>query len=123
VRGLRLKSGTRNKYGAVRTKVDGIKFDSKAEARRYGELKLLERGGYIRELKIHPSYPIHYPRYRLEQIPEDCFICTVELDFSYFDNKDGQYHHEDVKGRDNRLSMLKRKLVEVRYNIKVEIIK
>lgn len=37
----------KNKYKAVKTTVDGIKFDSKAEARRYTQLKLLERAGQI----------------------------------------------------------------------------
>jgi hypothetical protein len=33
----------RSKYSAVPTEVDGIRFDSKKEARRYADLKLLER--------------------------------------------------------------------------------
>ena len=36
-----------NKYHAIKTTVDGITFDSRAEARRYRELKLLERAGVI----------------------------------------------------------------------------
>jgi hypothetical protein len=41
------------KYHAIPTEIDGIRFDSKAEARRYGELMLLEMGGVIRELELH----------------------------------------------------------------------
>lgn len=118
MRALRLKSGTRNKYGAVRTVVDGIKLDSKAEARRYGELKLLERAHEIQGLKVHPMFDIWFP-VRNDKI----LICKVELDFSYFDKRDNCYHYEDVKGKDNSLSKLKRKLVEAAYPIKVEIIK
>ena len=33
----------KSKFGAKKTVVDGITFDSKAEAKRYGELKQLER--------------------------------------------------------------------------------
>jgi hypothetical protein len=47
-----------HKYGAVQTQVDGIKFPSKAEARRCSQLKLLERAGEIRGLQIHPKFPI-----------------------------------------------------------------
>jgi len=36
---------TVNKYRNVRTEVDGIKFASKKEARRYQELRLLEKAG------------------------------------------------------------------------------
>ena len=39
------RNGT--KYNASKCVVDGIKFDSKHEAERYLELKLLERGGII----------------------------------------------------------------------------
>lgn len=46
----------RSKYNAVKTIIDGIKFDSKAEARRYSELKLLERSGLISKLKLQPRY-------------------------------------------------------------------
>ena len=40
----------KNKYGAKKTIVDGITFDSKRESNRWGELKMLERGGVISEL-------------------------------------------------------------------------
>jgi len=33
------------KYHSTRVEIDGIKFDSKAEAERYQELKLLEQAG------------------------------------------------------------------------------
>ena len=35
----------RRKYGNTKITVDGIQFDSKREAARYQELKLLERYG------------------------------------------------------------------------------
>ncbi len=37
----------RSKYGSRRTVVDGIAFDSKREAERYAELKLLRQGGRV----------------------------------------------------------------------------
>lgn len=48
----------RSKFGNVRTEVDGHSFASKAEARRYGELKLLERAGEITHLQLQPSFPL-----------------------------------------------------------------
>lgn len=39
------------KYHNVPTVVDGIKFPSKGEARRWGELRLLEKGRAIADLK------------------------------------------------------------------------
>ncbi len=40
-----------NKFGAKPTFVDGIKFDSRREARRWQDLKLLERAGKIHDLQ------------------------------------------------------------------------
>lgn len=45
-----------NKYSAVKTTVDGIEFASKKEAKRYSELKLLERAGEISGLTLQPVY-------------------------------------------------------------------
>ena len=39
------------KYGNKKTQFAGLTFDSKAEARRYGELQLLERAGLISNLR------------------------------------------------------------------------
>ena len=42
---------SRNKYGAKKTVVGDIKFDSKKEAARWMELQLLEHAGVISELQ------------------------------------------------------------------------
>ena len=47
-----------NKYNAQRVKVDGITFDSKKEAKRYSELKLLERCGAISDLELQVEYKL-----------------------------------------------------------------
>ena len=47
-----------NKYKAVKTTIDGITFDSKREAKRYTELKLLEKSGMITHLELQPKYDI-----------------------------------------------------------------
>ena len=43
------------KYGNKKTEVDGITFDSKAEARRYLALKTLQAGGYISGPRVAAS--------------------------------------------------------------------
>ena len=40
-----------SKYGAKKVEVDGVKFDSQKEARRWTQLKLLERAGEIEGLE------------------------------------------------------------------------
>ena len=47
-----------NKYNAVKVNVDGITFDSKKEAERYSELKLLERCGAISDLELQVEYKL-----------------------------------------------------------------
>lgn len=48
----------RNKYRAIATVVDGVRFASKAEARRDAELVLLERAGKIEFLSRQPVFPL-----------------------------------------------------------------
>lgn len=47
-----------NKYGAAPTVVDGVRFASKAEAKRFAELRLLEAAGEILDLRLQPSYEL-----------------------------------------------------------------
>lgn len=47
-----------NKFGAISTTVDGIRFDSLKEARRWGELRLMEKAGEIRNLRRQVSIPL-----------------------------------------------------------------
>lgn len=49
---------TRRKYNNVRTTIDGITFDSKKEAARYSELRLLEIGNAISHLSCQPKIPL-----------------------------------------------------------------
>ena len=45
-----------NKYNAKKTEVNGIIFDSRKEAGRYVELKMLEKAGYITDLKLQQKF-------------------------------------------------------------------
>lgn len=104
----------RNKYNAVRTYSELCQrtFDSKAEARRGEELKLLEKSGKISLLE----YQIKYVLCKQPKI-------TVTLDFYYKDKETGQYHLEDVKGVLTRDSRTKYAWLESLYPIKIEIVK
>lgn len=46
----------RSKFGNIPTTVNGVKLDSKAEARRYQELLLLQKAGAISGLMVHPEF-------------------------------------------------------------------
>lgn len=102
----------RPKYGNKITYVDGIRFMSKREAERYQQLKILQAAKHIKGLTLQPIFPI---------VLNGKKICKVIMDFEYYEND--QRIIEDVKGKDNAMSKLKRKLVEAVYGIKITVTK
>jgi hypothetical protein len=83
-----------NKYNAKPTEIDGIRFDSLAESRRYSELRLLERAGAITDLRVHPRYRI-WPTTTLRDGTKQRATYYV-ADFAY---REGDVQvAEDVKG-------------------------
>lgn len=112
----------KNKYGAVRTIIDGIKFASKKESIAYSSYKIMERAGLISDLVCHPVFHVIWP--------SGVKICKVILDFSYYDISENRYRYIDVKGKDKetgkfrltRESALKKKLVEEAFKIEVEYV-
>jgi len=52
------RKNTGNKYHNQKTKIGDMVFDSKKEANRFQELKLLERGGVISDLKTQVRFLI-----------------------------------------------------------------
>jgi hypothetical protein len=107
-----------NKYNAVRTVIDGFKFDSIAESKRYQSLKLLKLAGEITDLEIHPKYDLHVADY---ETGEPVLIGRYIGDFSYF-TREGEFILEDVKSpitRKHPLYRWKKKHVEAEYGIEI----
>lgn len=100
-----------NKYGAKKTEVDGIVFDSRLEARRYVQLKALQASGEIHDLTLQPRY---------EFVVNGVRIGRYTPDFEYMDN-DGDFHTEDVKGVRTRDLSLRVKLMEAIHGRVVEL--
>jgi len=96
-----------NKYNAVKVEVDGFIFDSKAEGRRYSELKLLERAGEIKDLRLQPKFTCAV---------NGKVICHYIADFHYFDSQTQSEKIEDVKGMKTPVYKLKKRLFEALYN-------
>lgn len=95
-----------HKYRARSTIVDGIKFASVKEARRYGELKLLQKAGKIRNLELQPRFPL---------IVGGVKVCEYRADFVYHDDR-GKIIVEDVKGyKKIQVYQIKKKLFEAIY--------
>lgn len=102
----------RSKYGSAKTVVDGITFDSRKEARRYAELKILEKVGRIEDLRLQPEYEL-IPKYRKNG--HTIRRTTYRADFAYIDTETGQLVVEDVKGFRTETYRLKKKLLEYLY--------
>jgi len=101
-----------NKYGAIKTIVNGITFMSKAEARRYNELLLLQRAGLIQDIALQPRYTLQ-PKFSKGSTKYRCIEYVA--DFAYYDTKKRCQVVEDVKGFKNQIYLLKKKLFEYNY--------
>lgn len=105
------------KYKNVRTEVNGIRFDSQAEARRYLQLRLLLQDGAISDLRLQVKF---------ELVPSVRFLGSRRLtpavryvaDFVY-DGPDGVQVVEDVKGMVTPVYRLKRHLMKHIHNIDI----
>lgn len=95
----------RNKYNARKSVVDGIEFDSQKEAKRYSELKLMEKAGIIEQLVLQPKYTLQ-PKFKLNGKTHRAI--TYQADFEY--TQDSQRIVEDVKGYKTRAYNLKKKM-------------
>lgn len=106
-----------SKYGARKTKANGIVFDSKKEAIRYRELKLLERAGEIYELELQKEFELIPAQY----IEGKCVERAVKYkaDFAYKDML-GRAVVEDTKGYKTPEYIIKRKLMLHKYGIRIK---
>ena len=93
-----------NKFRAIPVVIDGIRFASQAEGRRYAELKLMEKSGAITRLQLQPSFKC---------LIDNKLVCTYRADFSYFTKTSRVV--EDVKGVKTPVYRIKKKLVEALY--------
>lgn len=99
-----------SKYGAIPVEIDGVRFPSKAEGRRYVELKQMEVAGIIRDLRLQAPFPF--------AIGDDLMF-TYVCDFFYEDVQTGLKVIEDVKGVRTPVFKLKKKIIEKYYGIEI----
>ena len=103
-----------NKFQAKKIPIDGQEFDSHKEARRYGELRLMERAGIIRDLKRQEEFEL-IPKCGKER------PARYHADFSYIDCETGKKVVEDVKSRATKTKdyILRRKLMNWVHGIEI----
>lgn len=101
----------KSKYGNVKTEVNGIKFDSQKEARRYQTLMLAQKSGLIRDLRLQHEFTLQ----------EAYTTCTgkriraikYRADFTYYMVDGDSMVIEDVKSKGTKTKEyeLKKKLM------------
>lgn len=103
------------KYHNTKTVLNGIKFDSKLEAERYAQLKILERAGVIMALELQPSFEL-LPSFRKNG--KTWRKTVYKADFRYILADGDRIIIEDVKGSTAVITdvfRLKQKLFEYKY--------
>ena len=110
----------KSKYGAKPMVVDGIRFDSTKEAKRYRDLRLLEKAGHIRDLELQPRFPLEVVElWRLHGKVKNCGYYTA--DFRYVDAETAATVIEDVKSGPTKTAAyrLRKRLVEAIHGVKI----
>ena len=100
-----------SKYKAVKEVVDGITFASKHEARRYRQLRLMEKSKAIQDLHLQVTFPLIK---KSEHGREIKYIA----DFVYYDK--GHMVVEDAKGYRTDVYKLKKRLMAELYGIDIK---
>ena len=124
------RNGT--KYNAQKVVYDGITFDSKHECQRYIELKLLEKGKVISDLRLQVEFELIPNQYATEErygkngkrLKDKQILLERKVsyfaDFCYIINETGEYVVEDAKGLRLDTYKLKKKLMLYRYGIRIK---
>lgn len=109
---MAFRAAKQTKYRNVKTTVDGITFDSRAEAHRYSVLRILEKTGHIRNLR--------------RQVPHNLVVNGVKIgayisDFEYFDIRNNKEIVEDVKSTatKTREYSIKKKLMKAIFGVEI----
>lgn len=108
-----------SKYNSRKTIVDGITFDSRKEAKRYEELKIMEQEGLIKGLQLQVPFEL-VPSFTIEIDGKKKKRRNIRYiaDFVYYENDNKVV--EDVKGRKTDVYKLKKKLFEYKYKVTIK---
>ena len=110
----------RNKYGARKVVVDGLKFDSLREANRWGFLQALQRLNKISQLERQVTFVLAPGvKFRGEKRAKPALRYVA--DFRYFNPDEAVVVVEDAKGRQTEAFRIKRHLMKSVHGIDVRI--
>ena len=105
-----------SKYHSKKVIYDGIEFDSKKEATRYSQLKILEKAGLIKNLELQKVFELQ-EGFKLNG--KSYRKITYVADFYYYDNHLKRYVVEDVKGYKTEVYKLKKKMFMYKYQVEL----
>ncbi|HRE52252.1 MAG TPA: DUF1064 domain-containing protein [Flavitalea sp.] len=105
------KEKKRHKFGASRTEVGGETFDSKREAKRYAELRILQKAGKIGMLARQVDYELN---------AGGSHSLVYRADFVYIEVETGRTIVEDAKGMLTREYKKKKRLMKQIYGIEIQ---
>lgn len=130
---MAIRWNSANKYHNKTYTIDGINFDSKKEAIRYTQLKLLQKAGKIKDLQLQKAYElipaqyeetaevytkgIHKGEHKTKLLER---AVVYKADFVYTDCETGKQVVEDTKGMRTKEYVIKRKLLLWRFGIKIK---
>lgn len=106
------------KFRNRKTVLDGQTFDSRKEARRWAELRLLEKAGEITQLSRQTVFELIPNQLENGKVIER--KVTYKADFTYWDH--GHYVCEDVKSEATKTPVyrLKKKLMRYVHGIAIK---
>jgi len=107
-----------NKYGAKPQVVDGVRFDSKRELRRWGELQIRERAGEISKLERQVTYVLA-PSVKIEGESRARPALRYKADFRYVEA--GQTIVADAKGHADEAFRIRQHLMKSVHGIDVRL--
>ena len=108
-----------SKYGNRKVQIGDKVFDSLKEARRYGELSMLQKGGYITGLETQKKFVL-IPSQRDERGRLVERECSYRADFVYTDTDTGKTIVEDTKGFRTEGYKIKKKLLLFTHGIRIK---
>lgn len=111
---LAQKKKPANKYNAKRVLLDGICFDSKAEANDYAALKLREKAGEVTDIELQRWYDL---------IVNGVLVARYRADFVFFDRLCCARRIVDTKGVVTRDFRMKQKLMKACHGLEIEVVK
>lgn len=113
-----------SKYHNVKTEVNGIRFDSKKEARRYQELLSLQELGLIEDLRLQVNFTLQEAFTKPNGERVRAIVYKADFTYKKRDKKADYtlYIVEDVKSKatKTRTYEIKKKLMREKFRIEVQ---